>query len=194
MPLSRYTAAMNSKFQCERIILLGYRGAGKTTFGMALAEKLGFDFVDVDDLTCDRFGMTSIAEIWKRHGEAAWRREEVAVARELCNREQVVIGTGGGTVMQPGAREAVAAAPYTMRVYLKCSASELHRRISLDKRSSASRPALTAHGGGLEEVRQVLAEREPVYEALADLVVDVEVPDTAKVVQAIINHLCPSAG
>lgn len=156
-----------------RVVMIGYRGSGKTTFGRELARRLGYAFEDVDDAICDRFGGLSIAEIWRRHGEPAFRAMEVEVARELMRRERLVVGLGGGTLMQPGAREAVETAPATLRLYLKVDAAELCKRIHADPKSAAMRPALTTQGGGLDEIVQVLAQREPVYEAVADLAVDV---------------------
>jgi shikimate kinase len=138
-----------------------------------LADQLWKTFVDVDDETCKRFGGKTIAQIWQEFGEPAWRREDVEVTKNLCGRRGVIIGLGGGTLMQPAAREAVEKAPHAVRIYLKCDAEELFRRISQDTKSAATRPNLTRHGGGLEEIKAVLALREPVYEAVADEVFDV---------------------
>jgi shikimate kinase len=155
------------------IILIGYRGCGKTSIGKLLANHLWKSFQDVDDETRKAFNNATIAEIWQAHGEPAWRREEVKATEKLVARKDMVIGLGGGTLMQPGARQAVEQAPDTMRIYLKCDPEELHRRISQDKQSSATRPNLTKFGGGLEEIEHMLAEREPVYLAVADKVFDV---------------------
>ncbi len=155
------------------IILIGYRGSGKTTIGKLLADQLWKKFVDVDDETRKRLGGRTIAAIWQELGEPAWREEEVKVTAELCAKKGMIIGLGGGTLMQPGAKQAVKDAPNAIRIYLKCSPEELHRRISGDRQSAATRPALTPLGGGLEEVKMMLAQREPVYLEVADHVFDV---------------------
>lgn len=155
------------------IILIGYRGSGKTSVGRKLASQLWKTFADVDDEACKRIGMDSIAEIWKVHGEPEWRRVEVEVTRDLCARPDYVIGLGGGTLMQPGARQAVEQATDSVRIYLKCDSKELFRRVSSDTRSSATRPNLTNLGGGVEEIEHVMSIRGPVYEAVADKVLDV---------------------
>jgi shikimate kinase len=155
------------------IILIGYRGCGKTTLGKRLAEELWKTYADVDVVTAKRFGTDSIAEIWATHGEPAWRAAEVQVTAELVAKPDMVIGLGGGTLMQPAAREAVTKAADTRRIYLKCDADVLFQRISADSQTAKTRPALTNLGGGIEEVRAVLAQREPVYEAVADKVFDV---------------------
>ena len=155
------------------IVLIGYRGCGKTTLGRLLADQLWKTFVDVDDETCKRFGGASIAEIWQEHGEAEWRRVETEVTGDLISWSEHVIGLGGGSLMQPAARAAVESAPNTVRIYLQCEPDVLFERIGCDRETAASRPNLTELGGDIEEIRTVLAEREPVYMAVADKVFDV---------------------
>ncbi len=154
------------------IILIGYRGSGKTTIGRKLASQLWKTFVDTDDEVCKRFDNSTIAQIWDEHGERAFRDMEIQVTRELCDRDDLVIGLGGGTVLEAAARAAVEAAQ-AIRIYLKCEPKELHQRISGDQQTAAQRPNLTALGGGVAEIEAVLDEREPVYEAVADHVFDV---------------------
>ena len=155
------------------IILFGYRGSGKTTIGKRLAAQLWKTFVDVDEQTCQRFGNDSIAAIWDEHGEAAFRAAEAEVTKELCGRTDLVISLGGGTLMQAEALAAVEQAADAARIYLFCEPAELFRRISADDHSDKTRPHLTPLGGGLEEIEAVLAERDPVYRAVADKVFDV---------------------
>ena len=154
------------------IILIGYRASGKTTLGKMLAEHLGKPFVDVDVEICKRFDNKTIAEIWAQDGEPAFREVEVEVTREVCQIKQTVIGLAGGSLMRPKARQAVERAPDSVRIYLKCKPDVLHERINKDRSSAAKRPALTTMGGGIDEIESVLAEREPVYEAVADHVLD----------------------
>ncbi|HEX7008560.1 MAG TPA: shikimate kinase [Phycisphaeraceae bacterium] len=155
------------------IVLIGYRGCGKTTIGKKLAHQLWKTFVDVDEQTCKRFGIDSIARIWELHGEPAWRQQEIEVTRELMARDDQVIGLGGGTLMQPDARQAVEQAAHAKRIYLYCEPEELFRRVSQDPNSCDTRPNLTPLGGGLEEIKTVLAQRDPVYRQVADAIFDV---------------------
>lgn len=154
------------------VILIGYRGSGKTSLGRKLANQLWKDFVDVDQRVREHFDGATIAEIWQARGEAAFREAETAVTRELCQGDDQVIALGGGTLMQPQARQAVADAQ-AIRIYLCCDPAELYRRIHSDPATAGARPALTDQGGGLEEIERVLAEREPVYRAVADAEFDV---------------------
>jgi shikimate kinase len=155
------------------VVLFGYRGSGKTTLGMALAAKLGMAFADADQEVVRRFGGRTIAEVWERYGEAKFRAVELEVAVELVGRRNLVLALGGGTVMQPAARTAVENAVDTVRIYLYCQPRELHRRIVGDPGSAAARPSLTPWGGGIDEVTAVLAQRDPVYRAVAQHILDV---------------------
>ena len=154
------------------VILIGYRGCGKTTLGRTLAEQIWKTFVDVDDRIRARFDDRTITQIWTEDGERAYRDTEVDVTRELCLADDQVIGLGGGTLMEPGAREAVEQAD-AVRIYLKCDPKELFRRSERDGASAATRPSLTGLGGGLDEILLVLGKRETVYEAVADRIFDV---------------------
>ena len=171
-----------------KLILIGYRGCGKTSVGKRVAQTRGMQYLDVDDVTCERIGCDSIAKIWQEHGEPYWRENEVAATCELCKQENLVIGLGGGTLMQSGARQAVEQATETIRIYLKASPQVLYQRITGDVRSSQTRPSLTALGGGLDEVQHMLAQREPTYQAVADVVLDINDMDLQQVTDAVLKH------
>lgn len=151
---------------------MGYRGSGKTSIGKKLATQLWKTFADVDVEISKRFGGKTVAEIWRDHGEPDFRAVEVQVTLELLTRDDVVIALAGGTVMQPAARTALQAAS-AKRIYLKAPPEVLYERISGDITSASLRPALTDKGGGLDEIETILAERGPVYEAIADITLDV---------------------
>lgn len=144
-------------------------------------------YKDVDDVTCERIGMDSIADIWAKHGEPFWRQNEVAATCDLCRQDNLVIGLGGGTLMQPGARQAIEDATDTIRIYLKASPQVLYQRITADARSSQTRPSLTAMGGGLDEVIHMLEKREPTYEAVADVVLEIDGMNLEQVTDAVLK-------
>ena len=155
------------------IILIGYRGCGKTTIGRKLAEQLWMDMVDLDQEVCSHFGTDSVSAIWAEHGEAAFRELECIVVVNFLRRDNQVIALGGGTVMQPDGRHAVKKALGAVRIYLKCTTEELHRRITVDPNTEALRPHLTNYGGGLKEIKSVLHQRDPIYTTVADHTLDV---------------------
>jgi len=150
------------------IVLIGYRGSGKSSIGKKMAIELWMDFVDTDAEVVKRFDGLTIAEIWEQHGEPAFRAMECEVTADVLKKDNQVIALGGGTVMQPTAREALAAAAHRQIIYLQCEPAELARRLAGDVETRAARPNLTSHGGGVDEIEAVLAEREPVYREVAD--------------------------
>jgi shikimate kinase len=171
------------------VILLGYRGSGKTSVGRILAQKTWKDFVDVDAEICSRFDGKTIAEIWEEDGEPAFRAIEVQVTKDLVAGEPSVIALGGGTVMQPEAKQAVKQAE-AVRVYLSCRPHVLAERIAKDVGSTATRPALTSSGGDLEEIENILVQRDPVYREVADVVFDVTYVDPRQAAEYLVEkHL-----
>ena len=142
-------------------MLIGARGCGKTAIGRKLADRLWHTFVDVDELIVRKAGKT-IREIFEQDGEQKFREIETKVIREVMPLEEHVIALGGGSLMREENCQLIREAGHRM-IYLRCESQELHRRIKADPNSAATRPNLTKHGGGLAEIEQLLAEREPVY-------------------------------
>ena len=150
------------------IILIGYRGSGKTTVGRELAKLLERPFFDSDRMVFAKTGRT-VSEIVEAGGWPAFREAEKAVIADLSALDQAVISLGGGAIMDP---DNVAALEERGKfVWLKADARTLARRMQSEKNGGGQRPSLTG-AGTLEEVERVLAERLPVYRALADLAVD----------------------
>ena len=163
------------------IVLTGYRGSGKSTIGRKLASRLWQAFVDVDDLIVRRAGKT-IREIFTDHGEPHFRQIEAEVVREVACLDDCVIGLGGGTLMREDNRAALKQAGHKI-IYLRCEPEELVRRVEADPATAETRPNLTNLGGGLDEIRAMLLQREPVYRAAMHAELDVTslTPDEAVV-------------
>ena len=153
------------------VVLIGYRAAGKTTAGRLAAERLGWSYLDVDRGIEARCRL-AIAGIFQRHGERYYRDVESSVVAEVCVRDDAVISFGGGTLMRSANQEH--ARRDGLLVYLEADAEELWRRIEADPASAATRPNLA--GGGIQEVVTMLAQREPVYRANADITLDATLP------------------
>lgn len=150
-------------------VLIGYRGAGKTTVARRLAFLLGWDWVDADVEIELRAGK-SIAEIFADDGEERFRDLESEVLAELSTRDRLVLALGGGVVLRPENRRRVRAAGSV--VWLVAPPEELWRRIDADAATAARRPPLTSRGGEAEIV-ELLARRAPLYRECADLEVSV---------------------
>src|SRR4051812_44497385 len=142
----------------RRVLLVGPRGSGKTSVGRELAGRLGWRFVDADEELQRRAGM-SVRDIFQAEGEPGFREREAALLPELCAPDDAVIATGGGVVLRPDNRARLSAAGLV--VLLVADIDTLHRRISTDPASGATRPDLA--GGGREEVAAKWAERAELY-------------------------------
>jgi len=149
------------------LFLIGARGSGKSTVGPILASRLSVPFADVDECIESESSM-SIAEIFTVEGEAAFRDREATMLKRLVSRSPSVISTGGGVVVRPENLDMLRTG---FVVWLQGSPEHLWQRIEADVANRRRRPNLTATGG-LEEVRTVLARREPLYRSAADFIVD----------------------
>lgn len=150
----------------ESIFLVGPMGAGKSTIGRLLAAELHMPFVDADREIEQRCG-ASIAWIFDVEGEEGFRSREVAMLEELTARSGIVLATGGGAVLRPENRRNLVSRGFV--VYLSASVRQQFKRTSKDK----DRPLLQK--GNPEETLRSLAEmRGPLYEDVADLVIDTD--------------------
>ena len=164
------------------VVLLGYRGSGKTSVGMTLAKRRGMPFIDLDTAIVSTAGMT-IREIFAMRGEAAFRDLESAELVRAISLD-AVISSGGGVILRDQNRIELNASNH-VRIYLRCEPPELHRRIHHDPATAANRPALTHLGGGIEEIQSLLAQREPLYRAVATAELDVTRLNVDEVVDQI---------
>jgi shikimate kinase len=167
------------------VVLIGYRGSGKTTVGRQFAARLGRPFVDADDLIVARARKT-IREIFEQDGETVFRDHESAVLKEIATSWDHVLSLGGGALERPENRELLTMGKHRV-VYLRCDAQELLRRINSDAQTAAMRPALTRLGGGIEEINALLARREPMYRSVMTDEIDVTHLSPAQVVDRIIG-------
>jgi shikimate kinase len=168
------------------IVLIGMMGVGKSSIGRRLGARLGIPFVDAD-AEIERAAGMSIADIFARHGEAAFRSGEARVIARLLNSGPQVLATGGGAVMDPATRALIQ--ERGVSIWLSAEFELLLRRISKRK---AERPMLQT-ADSAATLRELLAAREPIY-ALADLTVQSrDVPHDA-VVAEIVERLADFLG
>ena len=104
----------------RRIVLTGFMGSGKSTVGPLLAERLGWRFVDADDVIVAETGM-AIAEFFARHGEAAFRERERETIARLAGEDALVLALGGGAIEDAGTRELFLNGPGNLLVHLEVS-------------------------------------------------------------------------
>ncbi len=167
--------------QNKSIFLVGPMGAGKSTVGRFLAEKLRYEFVDSDHEIEAKTGAT-IPMIFDIEGEAGFRAREAGVIDELTQRPEIVLATGGGAVLMAENRKCLRTRGFV--VYLKSSVEALVQRTRHDR----NRPLLQTEDPKAV-LRQVIEERGPLYEEVADLVVETEQVSVHRVVKQIVDRL-----
>jgi shikimate kinase len=139
-------------------------GAGKTTVGRLLARRLKLRFIDSDHAIEERCGV-KIPVIFEIEGEAGFRARESQAVVELTALDGIVLATGGGAVLGASNRERLAARGTV--VYLRAKPEDLYERVRHDR----NRPLL-ATPDPLARMRELFAERDPLYLEVADVVVD----------------------
>jgi shikimate kinase len=143
------------------IVLIGYRGTGKSAVGKILAAQLGRRLVSTDEEIIRRAGK-SIPDLVAAHGWEYFRDLESAVCQDLAGRDNLVIDTGGGAILRD---ENVKVLKGNGRlIWLTASVETIAARIG----GSSQRPSLTRTKSHVAEIRDVLSERIPKYQAAAD--------------------------
>jgi shikimate kinase len=160
------------------IVLVGLPGAGKSSIGRALSRRLRWQFVDFDTEIAQRAGK-SVARIFDEDGEAAFRRQEVALTRDLVGAPASVLAPGGGWIVNPGVVELLR--PPSALVYLRISTTAAMRRL---RRSRTVRPLLRTPDP-LASLEGLLAQRGPLY-AQADLELNVESIGNHEVIENLV--------
>ena len=143
------------------IVLMGYRGTGKSSVGRLLAARLGRELVSTDVEIVKRAQRT-IPEIVAQEGWEYFRDLESDICRELASRDQLVIDTGGGAILR--AQNVEALKKNSTVFWLTASVETIVKRIGGDNQ----RPSLTGTKSFVEEIQDVLRERTPKYQAVAD--------------------------
>lgn len=167
------------------IVLIGYRGTGKTAVGKALSKRLGRQFYDADLFLEEKLGRT-ISDIVASEGWPFFREREKEVLREISATKSCIIATGGGAVMDKDNVRSLG--KNGSFVLLKADIDTMIQRIQSDESSSQQRPDLL--GSDIyEETRALLKQRMPVYEEVADFSLDTTNLTVDEVVEKILVRL-----
>jgi shikimate kinase len=168
------------------VVLIGFRGSGKSTVGQRLGEKLKREFIDCDDFIEKRTHLT-IREIFERHGESHFRTLESEAIAELAKLDGKVLATGGGAVLKYQNMQVFKRAGATI-FFLDVSPEIAFDRIQSDPATRARRPALTDKDPATE-IREQITLRLPYYRQAADQIVAVDGRTVEDVVNDIVRHL-----
>ena len=165
----------------RNIFLIGPMGAGKSTIGRTLARELKLDFYDSDEVIEERAG-ADLSWIFDVEGDEGFSRREQKVIDELTQKTNIVLATGGGVIMTPENRNALAARGTV--IYLRTSLQQQFERTKRDTK----RPLFQTNDleGRLESLRD---EREPFYEELADVSFETDKLTVKAVTNNIVKHI-----
>ena len=149
------------------VILCGMMGAGKTTIGIKIAEISGRRWYDTDGLIVDKHG--KISDIFEYYGEAHFRKLETEIIRDLAQKDNLILSTGGGLVLKP--ENNMMLKKNGKIVFLRASLDTLAKRLKVD----GTRPLLQTSTESIRDrLAKLMRERSPIYESVADMVVDVD--------------------
>jgi shikimate kinase len=160
------------------IVLIGMRGSGKTTVGKLLSERLLKPFYDLDSILAAKEKMP-IAQVVAKHGWDYFRDKESEITEAISGPANAVISTGGGVILRE--KNIMALKKNGVFVYLKTSIDIMLKRIG----EGSDRPALTAQPTITEEIKQILFEREPLYQKIANITVETD----KKTIQEVVNEI-----
>ena len=188
----------------HRLVLTGFMGAGKTTVGRLLADRLGWEFLDLDAYIESRAGL-SVPAIFSTHGERRFRRLESAALASALSRDRLVLALGGGAPEVLTNRLLLEQTPGTATIFLDAPFSALFDRCMMQalnpaSASAATAPAPTAAATALpEQIRPLLADpaaaearflaRHPIYRRLAQLTLDTANLTPEETVAALLARL-----
>jgi shikimate kinase len=162
------------------IVLVGYRGTGKSTVGRLLASRLGRELVSTDAEIIKR-AQHSIPEIVAQKGWEHFRDLESDICREFAGRDQLVIDTGGGAILRVQNVEALKKNGTVF--WLTASVETIAKRIG----SNNQRPSLTGTKSFVDEIQDVLRERTPKYQAAADYSIATDNRSVNQLVETILT-------
>jgi shikimate kinase len=166
----------------HHLALLGLMGSGKTTVGRLVADELGWPLIDNDAVVLERTGMT-VAELWERGGEAAYRpHEREAVTQALAGPGPDVVTVAAGAIEDHVAIESLEQ-PGVLRVWLRIEPATAAGRIG----GSDHRPLLD--DDPLAALTAQATRRAPAYEEIADLILDVEGAEPDDLAAAIVHEV-----
>ena len=154
---------MSDNYSANRIVLVGFPGAGKTTIAKSLAKILNYKFIDLDQEVEKHFH-TTISIFIQKYGEDVFRKCEHALLKEILLSDNCVISTGGGTPCFHNAMDLINAT--SLSVYIKMSKASLHTRLTYAKKK---RPLVQEHEDGdlMTYIETTLSVREEVYNQAA---------------------------
>jgi shikimate kinase len=164
------------------IVFIGMRGSGKTTVGKILAQKLGREFIEMDELITRKAGL-GIPEIVEKQGWEKFREIEEEVTGEAAGRDNIINASGGGVVTREN--NIIKLKKSGVLVWLQADVDTLVKRIGED----TDRPPLVEGRSRREDMEITLKERKPLYQQAADLTINTGNKTPEEIADLVINLL-----
>ncbi|HHT9117601.1 MAG TPA: shikimate kinase [Candidatus Hypogeohydataceae bacterium YC38] len=165
------------------IVLIGFRGTGKTAAGRLVAQELGWEFIDADDYLEKKIGK-NIKDIFKEGGEGRFRDLEEEVIAELSLMENKIIAAGGGAVLRE--ENVKNMKKNAVVILLEADADTIYQRLHSDPKSKTQRPRLTPMDD-YNEILHLLEYRRPYYEKASDHRIETAKLSPKEVAQEILS-------
>ncbi|HMS84220.1 MAG TPA: shikimate kinase [Nitrospira sp.] len=164
------------------VVLIGYRGTGKSTVGKMVASRLNRELLSTD-VEIVKLAGQAIPQIVEQHGWEHFRDLETKICQDLAGKDGLVIDTGGGAILRS---QNVAVLKHTGTLFwLTASVETIAKRIGSD----TQRPSLTGTKSFVDEIQDVLRERTPKYQAAADHVIETEGKSVTQIADEIVARL-----
>lgn len=163
------------------IYLIGFMGAGKTSVGRELADRLGYEFIDMDVMIEDQQQCT-ISEIFANHGEPHFRKLETELVKYLATKNNLVIGTGGGAILNQDNVDTMKGSGST--ILLSVKPETILKRLKGD----TTRPLLMVDDK-LGKINSILDSRKEKYRASAEVIVQTDDKNVFQIVDEILTKI-----
>ena len=164
-----------------KIVLIGFRGTGKSTVGKELASLLGIKYLSTDDLIRKHFKL-SITEIVENYGWSLFRKKESEVIKDLKSKNNIIIDTGGGSILSSGNRKNLKQGAIVIQ--LTAYKKDIYERIL----AGDDRPALTTTSMK-KEISELIENRKELYNSISDITINTSKNDIKKTVMIILKHI-----
>ena len=167
------------------VILIGFRGAGKSTVGKLLANRLKRDFIDTDEYIVEITGKT-IKDLFEEEGEEGFRKIEVDAIAKISKMDNKIIASGGGIVIKGENIDNLEDNGFL--VFLNATPTVIHDRILQDENTTQQRPSLT-NKDLFDEIRHVIEQRQPLYRKAANYTINTSYMTCEEIVKEIIKAI-----
>ena len=167
------------------IVLIGFRGTGKSTVGKLLANRLERDFIDSDKYI-ESFTGKTIKHIFEEEGEEGFRKIEADVIAKLSKMDNKIIAAGGGAILRKDNVRNLKDNGFL--VLLEATPEIIHNRITQDEKTTQQRPSLTDKAP-LDEIKHLLNQRENPYKKAAVYTINTSYVSREDVVNEIITRI-----